>query len=149
MKLSDLLNQYDYDLREYTTKRNGNTLEHVRWMLDELRDLTGAKAMRWLGFVQGVLWMQGIYTIDQMREHNKGLDEAPEPAPLVPVLLTIVDYLAKFATATRAEARRMIAQRAVKINGEVIDGFHRPLNVGDVIVVGVGRTFTVKAGDDK
>lgn len=29
------------------------------------------KFMRWLGFVQGVLWVNGVYTIDEMREHNR------------------------------------------------------------------------------
>lgn len=29
------------------------------------------KAFRWLGFVQGVLWCEGIYSIDQMKEHNR------------------------------------------------------------------------------
>jgi hypothetical protein len=29
------------------------------------------KAMRWLGFIQGVLWMESIYSIDEMREHNR------------------------------------------------------------------------------
>ena len=28
------------------------------------------KAMRWLGFIQGVMWSEGIYTIDEMKEHN-------------------------------------------------------------------------------
>jgi len=29
------------------------------------------KAMRWLCFVQGVLWMTGRRTIDQMRDDNR------------------------------------------------------------------------------
>lgn len=28
------------------------------------------KAMRWLGFVQGVLFFSGVYTIDEMRAHS-------------------------------------------------------------------------------
>ena len=40
----------------------------------EARLLEG-KCNRWLGFVQGVLWMSGIYTIDQLRDHVR-LDEA-------------------------------------------------------------------------
>lgn len=28
------------------------------------------KACCWLGFIQGVLWMENVYTIDQIREHN-------------------------------------------------------------------------------
>jgi hypothetical protein len=33
------------------------------------------KAHRWLGFVQGVLWTQGIYTIDELRAHVSGKPE--------------------------------------------------------------------------
>jgi hypothetical protein len=29
------------------------------------------KAMRWLGFLQGSLWVLGIQTIDQMRDANR------------------------------------------------------------------------------
>lgn len=36
-------------------------------VLDGQRD----KVFRWLGFVQGVLFCFGVYTIDQMREHNR------------------------------------------------------------------------------
>ena len=34
------------------------------------------KIMRWLGFIQGVLFVRGIYTIDEMRAHNMPDDEA-------------------------------------------------------------------------
>jgi hypothetical protein len=37
------------------------------------------KVMRWLGFMQGVLCATGIYTIDEMRAHNKPPTEAFEP----------------------------------------------------------------------
>ena len=29
------------------------------------------KFNRWLGFVQGVFWMYGTYTLDEMKEHNR------------------------------------------------------------------------------
>ena len=28
------------------------------------------KVMRWLGFVQGVLWSLGVYTVADLRQHN-------------------------------------------------------------------------------
>jgi hypothetical protein len=46
---------------------------HVMWMLEEMKkfgDDDYDKAMRWLGFVQGVLWVDGGWSIDQMRAHN-------------------------------------------------------------------------------
>ena len=33
-----------------------------------------AKANRWLGFMQGVLWRSGIYTLDELREHNRSVE---------------------------------------------------------------------------
>lgn len=52
-------------------------LEHVAWMCEDIGNLVDEgrqpnKAMRWLGFVQGVLWSSGTCTIDEMRSHNEG-----------------------------------------------------------------------------
>jgi len=57
-------------------------LPTMRAMLDEI-DATGnqyavvnvprmEKFMRWLGFLQGALWSMEVYTIDELRAHNKG-----------------------------------------------------------------------------
>ena len=35
--------------------------------------------MRWLGFVQGVLWVQGVYTLENLKSHNR----SPEAVPYV------------------------------------------------------------------
>lgn len=29
------------------------------------------KAMRWLGFIQGALWMAGLFTLKQLKEQNR------------------------------------------------------------------------------
>ena len=49
-------------------------LSHVAWMVGELMDqiLSGShpedpKFHRWLGFVQGVIWLSGIYSLEAMR----------------------------------------------------------------------------------
>jgi hypothetical protein len=34
------------------------------------------KIQRWLGFVQGVLWSSGLFTIDELRDHTKSDDDA-------------------------------------------------------------------------
>ena len=53
---------------------------HVLWMCGEVRKFlkTGRreKADRWLGFIQGVLWKLGLYTIDDMRGHNTAPPES-------------------------------------------------------------------------
>lgn len=29
------------------------------------------KAMRWLGFIQGVLWAEHVFTVHDLKEHNR------------------------------------------------------------------------------
>ena len=89
-KMKKVLQMYDEKLISFEAIKNtcGNlgSLSHSRWMcLDMLQwDLlnphfdTNAiesddreKAMRWLGFIQGVLFAKGVYTVDEMREHNR------------------------------------------------------------------------------
>lgn len=40
-------------------------------MLDEAEEANHDKAMRWLGFVQGVLWAAGAFSIDELRNDNR------------------------------------------------------------------------------
>lgn len=57
-----------------------DTYRHAWWMCLEAQTYITSgraeKAMRWLGFVQGVLWARSIYSIDELAEHNKP-DEVP------------------------------------------------------------------------
>ncbi len=61
----------DYSLR---IPSHAEALGHAVFMIDQIRELVMGgktdKAHRWLGFLQGVLWTQGIFTIDEMRAHN-------------------------------------------------------------------------------
>lgn len=95
-----VLQKYDAELgkKGYSATRHSESsnLGHVRWMCQEtikfLPDpycACGApscdlchppprdtppnveKAMRWLGFIQGCLWMVGEKTVDEMREDNR------------------------------------------------------------------------------
>jgi hypothetical protein len=48
-------------------------LSHARWMCGQVKELAEKdvpKANRFLGFVQGILWTMGLYTINEMRGHN-------------------------------------------------------------------------------
>jgi hypothetical protein len=61
--------------------RNTNvSLRHVVWMCGEVIQFADtqrmAKANRWIGFIQGVLWSHSLMTIDQMRKHNMPEGEA-------------------------------------------------------------------------
>lgn len=52
-------------------------LRHAWWMseaiLDGLRSgsMSEGKAFRWLGFLQGILWCQAIFTLEDLKSHNR------------------------------------------------------------------------------
>lgn len=52
---------------------------HAAWMLPEMLDFVEAgridKAFRWLGFVQGILWQNGFYSIEELANHNRPKEE--------------------------------------------------------------------------
>lgn len=50
-------------------------LEKVEAFINEGTPEAWDKANRWLGFLQGVFWTQGTYTLDQMRDHNRPAKE--------------------------------------------------------------------------
>jgi hypothetical protein len=54
----------------------GRAVKHINWMIHEMlhrleahEDRPG-QADRWIGFIQGVLWNNGFFTIDDMKAHN-------------------------------------------------------------------------------
>ncbi|OGZ43144.1 MAG: hypothetical protein A2W41_00415 [Candidatus Ryanbacteria bacterium RIFCSPHIGHO2_01_45_13] len=53
------------------------TLSHAHWMIDEIYGFLAEgkieKAHRWLGFIQGVLWATGQYTIEDLAAHSRSL----------------------------------------------------------------------------
>lgn len=59
-------------------------LAHCRWMIrrltDEGRSWSTRKVNRWLGFVQGVLWANGIHGILELRDQSRDLYPGSEAA---------------------------------------------------------------------
>lgn len=46
-------------------------LNHARWMCNEaIKEEDDIKAMRWLGYIQGVFGAFGVFSVDEMRAHN-------------------------------------------------------------------------------
>lgn len=79
-KIIAIAKQYDDYLSTTTEVKaiddGGTTRSHARWMCGRvgvyaLLDIQ--KANRWLGFIQGYLWVAGDFTVDEMRHHNKAL----------------------------------------------------------------------------
>lgn len=60
----------DADGTHYT-----HAVQHARWMCSEgvllVEQGRVEKAMRWLGFVQGVLWAHGLAEISELKDMNK------------------------------------------------------------------------------
>ena len=52
-----------------------STMRHVHFMCSEAINIFRAgqveKGMRWLGFIQGALWSNGVRTIEEMKEDNR------------------------------------------------------------------------------
>ncbi len=50
-------------------------LEYCHSMLDKIEvfieDKRWEKVFRWLGFLQGVLWHHGVYTLEDLKNHNR------------------------------------------------------------------------------
>ena len=78
-RMLEILDQYDRNLyvqaAPVSEAAGGTRLQHVRWMCQQVPAFIDAgkleKAHRWLGFIQGALWHDGFYTIEEMKEHNK------------------------------------------------------------------------------
>lgn len=64
--------KYDNDLNPTS---NRDALAHVHAMLDEIEKFCKegkiGKAFRWLGFVQGVLWVTWQFNIEELKNHNR------------------------------------------------------------------------------
>lgn len=62
-------------------------VQHALWMCQEmfLRSLLGPeefsekKAMRWLGFIQGVLWVTGLRSLEQLKRDSMPEGEQYKP----------------------------------------------------------------------
>jgi len=55
------------------TPNRGDYMGHGMWMCEQIMEMDDRdKAMRWLCFIQGILWCSGLRTIDEMRNDNRG-----------------------------------------------------------------------------
>lgn len=83
-KILDVITIYEkklehYELRKFPHKEmrpeGVQALNHCRTMLKQMRLFVKKKridkAFRWLGFVQGCLWSSGIYSLDELKNHNR------------------------------------------------------------------------------
>lgn len=68
------INRADYPHDEVLDSAE-NGLAHCHSMLDKMEGFTNEgrmdKVCRWLSFLQGFLWSQGIYTLTNLMNHNR------------------------------------------------------------------------------
>lgn len=66
-------------------KFHAHRIEHVRWMCDRAIEFVTEgrreKAMRWLGFIQGSLWLAHFAQIEELKQMNMPDPNAPTSAP--------------------------------------------------------------------
>lgn len=64
-----------YPYNKLIVDRAGTGLGHCHSMLDEMTEFVREgrieKAFRWLGFIQGILWLNGVYTLTDLKNHNR------------------------------------------------------------------------------
>jgi hypothetical protein len=89
-----LIGIYKIIFRDYTPKKINENMyisfdvnkeivfSHLRYMMDEIDRFVDEgrldKAFRWLGFIQGVLFYKGYYSLHDLKLHNKPKDNRYE-----------------------------------------------------------------------
>jgi hypothetical protein len=84
-------------------------LQHARWMCSKMITMpSDLKAMRWLCFIQGVLWSCGITTVCEMREDNRSaklVNDSMTDVELLRIMTLCDDY------DNRSEAMSLLTER--------------------------------------
>lgn len=71
----------DYPHNRFLPIRNFRSLAlaHCNGMFEKMEEFARAERMdkvfRWLGFVQGVLWVCRVYTLEELKNHNRPTKE--------------------------------------------------------------------------
>jgi hypothetical protein len=61
-------------------------INHIYWMAEEAKKFAESKpdkAMRWLCFIQGVLWREGGFTIAEFKDDNRSEELTCPPSAAV------------------------------------------------------------------
>lgn len=82
----------------------------------------------------------------RMYHGDDAVSEAHAPKPSEGATGTIVEFLVNEGVAhSRSEAKGLVEQKAVTVNGEIVTNWNYQLSVGERIRVGKGRFYTVNA----
>jgi len=82
---------------------HGDRLAHARWMCQKAQEFCKkqefcsqdelGKPNRWLGFIQGVLFCEDLMSIEEMRNHNRDIENIPLDEE---ALLEMMNKLARY-----------------------------------------------------
>jgi len=62
----------EYEADQHFINSPWSELAHLRFMCVEAQKFVDIeKAMRWLGFLQGVLWSRGFYSLNDLKNHSR------------------------------------------------------------------------------
>lgn len=78
-----LLHYYSLEFLDRPATRENETLTGLWDRYEALPEHSPDKAMRWLGFAQGVAYALNLYTLDEIKEHSRfavALLEREKPA---------------------------------------------------------------------
>ena len=77
IKLSE--EEFDEYLLIADTQDSIKIFAHCHAMLDEMQQFVNEgrmeKCFRWLGFIQGCLWCDGRFTLNELKNHNRPNDQ--------------------------------------------------------------------------
>lgn len=80
LRYDQLLEQWNYEEKQHADggQSRVSRLEHVRYMCSQVPIFIVEgrieKANRWLGFIQGVLFSHEVFSLAELKEHNKPPD---------------------------------------------------------------------------
>lgn len=77
-RVAMVLEKYERKFKELLAREaweDNEQVIHAAGMIPKMRKFftngEEDKGFRWLGFLQGILWCNGIYSIEEMRDHNR------------------------------------------------------------------------------
>lgn len=72
-KILEVLDRYEHHFGGgyYATPQVAHLQQMIPQMREFLKEGRREKLMRWIGFMQGVMWSTGIFTLEELMAHNK------------------------------------------------------------------------------
>lgn len=74
-KILEVLHRYQKEITGHPMRMFDDHFSHCAAMIPQMEEFLAEgrrdKVFRWLGFIQGVLYAKGVYTIEQLKDHSR------------------------------------------------------------------------------